>query len=123
MYRINVDDSRSLVEITLGGMMPLDEVAEYIGELRRQFVAHHLRQYVMVIDVTDMPIQAQDTIRAMGEHMVNMPKATAIAVVTGKSLARMQIRRLFKQPYARITATVAEARAWVLNGREPAIAA
>ena len=51
--------------------------------------------------------------------MATMPKAKALAVVTGDLLARMEVRRLFTQPYARITATVAEGRAWVIDGTEP----
>ncbi len=51
-----------------------------------------------------------------------MPKAAALAIVTGSSLARMQIKRLFTQPYARIVNTVEEGRAWVLSGTEPSSA-
>ena len=61
-----------------------------------------LTDYAMVIDVRDCPIQQQGVIKAMGEHMARMPKARAIAIVTGRSLAKMQVRRLFTQPYARI---------------------
>lgn len=121
MYTIKIDMPHNLVSVTLDGMMSLSEVVGYISELKRQFVVQRLRDYVMVIDVSDMPIQAQEMIYAMGQHMATMPKARALAIVTGKSLARMQIRRLFKQPYARITATVDEGRAWVLHGTEPAI--
>ncbi|WP_143090214.1 hypothetical protein [Sphingomonas rubra] len=46
-----------------------------------------MRDYVMAIDVSDMPIQAQEMIHAMGQHMATMPKARALAIVTGKSLA------------------------------------
>ena len=83
-------------------------------------IAHRLRSYTMVIDVSECPIQSQDMILAMGKHMAEMPKARALAIVTGSSLARMQVRRLFTQPYARVTSTVAEGRAWVIDGVEPA---
>jgi hypothetical protein len=100
-------------------MMTVEEVASYIAELQRQFIVHRLRNYVMIIDVSACPIQAQDVVTAMGKHMVAMPKARAIAVVTGSSLARMQVRRLFTQPYARITRSVEDARKWVLESIEP----
>lgn len=122
MYRITVDRATEVVEVTLGGMMPPDEVAAYIADVRRTLVANGLRHYAMVIDVSDCPIQSQDIVRSMGEHMASMPRARALAIVTGSSLARMQVRRLFKQPYARITATLAEGRDWVLHGTEPAVA-
>jgi len=121
MFDIKIDQAQQLVEVRLDGLMGVDEVTEYINELRRQFIANRLRSYVMVIDVSAMPIQTQDMIRTMGEHMAGMPKARAIAVATGSSLARMQIRRLFTQSYARITSTVEQGRAWVMDGVEPPV--
>jgi hypothetical protein len=121
MYRIAVDARRGLVEVVLSGMLSLDETATYINDLRRSFVVNKLQpNYAMVIDVSACNIQAQDMIKAMGEHMAAMPKARAIAIVTGSSLARMQVRRLFTQPYARIVSTQEEALAWVKDGVEPA---
>jgi hypothetical protein len=99
--------------------MTVDEVDAYIAELKCQLTAHRLSSYAMVIDVTDCLIQSQDMIRAMAVHMATMPKARALAVVTSSSLARLQIRRLFTQPYARVAATIAEGRAWLLSGSEP----
>lgn len=119
MYKIEVDGQHGVVNVTLTGMMSLDEVAAYIADVRRACVAHRLRDYAMVIDVRDCPIQQQDTIRAMGEHMASMPKARALAIVTGRSLAKMQIRRLFTQAYARIVDTIAEGQAWVVHREEP----
>ena len=119
MYSIEVDTQASLVEVTLGGIMCVDEVGAYIADLRRTFIAHKLRSYAMLIDVTGCTIQSQDMIVSMAEHMAAMPKARAIAIVTGSSLARMQVRRLFTQDYARIVATPADGRAWVVSGIEP----
>jgi len=119
MYKIKVDKLNGLVEVELGGLMPTEEVAAYMHDLKLQFALNGLRSYSMVIDVSRCPIQSQDMIRAMGEHMAEMPKARALGVVTGSSLARMQVRRLFTQAYARITETVSEAREWVLHGVEP----
>ncbi|RYE99533.1 MAG: hypothetical protein EOO77_35380 [Oxalobacteraceae bacterium] len=119
MYTIKVDKRLGLVEANLGGMMTTEEVATYVADLKRAFIEHRLHSYAMVIDVSSCPIQSQDMIQAMGQHMATMPKARALAIVTGSSLARMQVRRLFTQPYARITANVCEGRSWVLYGTEP----
>lgn len=121
MYDIHIDRTHNLVEATLGGMMTIDEVAAYIVDLKRAFVMNKLHSYSMIVDVTNCPIQQQSMIQAMGSHMATMPKATALAVVVGSSLARMQVRRLFTQPYARIVSTTEEGRAWVLSGTEPTI--
>jgi TusA-related sulfurtransferase len=121
VFGIAVDAARGLVEVTLAGLLEPSEAADYIARVRKAFVVHGLRSpYAMVIDVSACPIQAQVTIAALREHMAEMPKAHALAIVAGDSLARMQIRRLFTQPYARVVATQAEAHAWVLSGIEPA---
>lgn len=101
-------------------MLSIDRTGAYMTDLRRALVGNRLRpDYAMVIDVQECNIQAQDMIEAMSEHMVSMPKAKAIAIVTGSSLARMQIRMLFTQPYARIVSTQEEAQAWIHSGVEP----
>lgn len=118
MYSIRIDSQQGVIDVALTGMMSVDEVADYVRDLRREIVAHRMRAYAMVIDLTDCPIQSQDVIGAIGRHMADMPKA--LALVTGSSLARMQVRRLFTQPYARVVATRAEGWAWVTAGVEPA---
>lgn len=120
MYDIQVDRKCAVINVTLSGLMTSQEVDAYIADLKKGFVSNGLRTYAMVIDVSACPIQPQDVIARMGEHMAAMPKAHALAVVTGSSLAKMQIRRLFKQSYARIVSTVAEGRSWVYSGEEPA---
>jgi len=120
MYEINVDREHGVVEVELSGMMTLAEVSEYISDLREAFVRNTLTNYSLLIDVTRCPVQQQEVIQAMGVHMATMPKARSIALVTGSSLARMQIRRLFTQSYSRIVGAIAEGRAWVIEGLEPA---
>lgn len=120
MHQITVTPSNNLVDITLSGLMSPDDVRTYIADLTHQMVKGRLSAgYRMIIDVSDCPIQTQDMINTMASHMSGMLKAGAIAIVTGSSLARMQVRRLFHQPYARVVGTPAEARAWVLSGMEP----
>lgn len=119
MHDIRVDARLRLVEATLAGMLTVDGVTSYVGQLQQAFVANRLRDYVLIVDIADCPIQSQDVVAALRTHMVAMPKASAIAIVTGSSLARMQVRRLFDQPYARIVGNREAARAWVLSGIEP----
>ncbi|SOB86720.1 SpoIIAA-like [Sphingomonas guangdongensis] len=120
MYDISIADADRLVVVRLGGLMSVEEVDRYMAELGRTMAAHRLTaDYRLIVDVIDCPIQTQAVIDRMREHMAAAPRAAAIAVVTASSLARMQIRRLFQQPYARVVSTLAEARAWVLKGEEP----
>lgn len=53
MYRIEVDAANGVVEATLGGLMSVEEVTAYIGELRSTIASHRLDSYAMVIDVSD----------------------------------------------------------------------
>jgi len=122
MHAITVDSPHQLIEVVLSGTMTVAETSAYMADLRAAMGRHRLEAgYRMVIDVSGCTIQTQDMVQAMGGHMAAMPKAAALAVVTASPLARMQVRRLFTQPYARIAATREEGRAWVLLGREPAV--
>jgi len=124
MYRITARPESNLIEIELGGLMTTDEVAAYIAELRRAFAAGRFRAgYLILIDVDACTIQSQEMIAAMREHMGTMPKARRIAMVTGSSLARMQVRRLMTQSYARIFENGEAAREWLLSPPDDAQAA
>lgn len=56
---------------------------------------------------------------AMGRRMASMPRARAVAIVSLSQLARLQIRRLFTQAYARCVSSVEEGRKWIVDGIEP----
>ena len=114
MYRIVFEPGDRTILVTLGGMMSVAEVGEYIAELRRSFIAHRFRPgYAILIDVRDCTIQSQTMIEAMRDHMGGFPKAAAIAMIAGSELARMQIRRLMTQPYVALFDTCADGRAWL----------
>jgi len=120
MHSITVDSAHRLIEVVLAGTLTVAETDAYMTDLRSTMLRHGLRRdFAMVIDVGGCTIQTQDMIRAMGEHMATMPKARALAVVTESQLARLQVRRLFTQSYARVVSTREEGRAWVIDGREP----
>lgn len=120
MHHVAIEPSSATVEVTLSGLMSPGEVDAYMIDLRQAIACHRLdAHYGIVVDVTGCTIQTQDVIRTMGAHMATMPRARAIAIVATSSLARMQIRRLFVQDYARIVATREQARGWVIDGREP----
>jgi len=115
MYQIETDRRRNLIAVTLGGMLSVGEVAAYIAELRERFRAERFTAgYRILIDVDACCIQSQAMIEAMREHMVRFPKASRIAMATGSSLARMQVKRLMTQPYARVFESRAEGLAWLV---------
>lgn len=124
MYQIMARPELNLLEVDLGGLMSVAEVGEYMAALRSAFVASRLRAgYRLLIDVSRCPVQSQEMVGAMRAHMGGFPKAGRIAMVVGSSLAKMQVRRLMTQSYARIFTDALEARDWVLSPEQDTAAA
>jgi Flp pilus assembly protein TadB len=48
-----------------------------------------------------------------------MRNARALAIVTGTTLVRLQVRRMFNQPFTRFATSYDDALAWVVSGIEP----
>lgn len=122
MYKITVDRGHALVKIEMRAMLDVDDSARLVSELIAQITEARLESYALILDIAHCPIQSQEMIAAMGQHLVRMQRVRAIAVVTGAMLARMQVRRIFSQPFTRFTATYDEGLRWVLSGIEPGTA-
>jgi len=127
MYHITFVASRQLISVKLTGLFSAGEVERYVADLRDRFLRHRFKAgYLMLIDTSECTIQPQDVLLALQEHMASFPKASRIAVVTGSSLARMQVRRVMHQPYLRIVATAREGHQWLFaseDAAEPAVSA
>lgn len=119
MYKIVIDRQHALVRLDMTGMLSRADADRLVAELVAQIAAARLPSYAFIIDVSRSPVQAQDMIAAMGEHLAKMKNARALAIVTGATLVRLQVRRIFDQPFARFTNTYDQALAWVLSGIEP----
>lgn len=119
MYSITVDRADALVNLQLYGMLTVADTNMLVTDLIQQITDAKLDSYGMIIDVSRCPVQSQDMVNAMGQHLTRMRRARALAVVTGTMLARLQVRRIFSQPFARFTSTLEEARNWVVLGIEP----
>ena len=119
MDQIKARGAASPIEVRLMGLMSRAGIAACAGDMRQAVIAFCLREYAMIVDLTDRPIQPHTNIAAMVENMAKMPRARAIAIVMGSSPVRIQARRLFAQRHARITDTLAKGRVWALEGTEP----
>ena len=123
MYKIVVDRPHSLVRIDMEGMLSPAEADRLVGDLIARITAAGMPSYALIIDVSRCPAQAQDMIATMGAHMSKMKHARALALVTGTMLVRLQVRRIFDQPFTRFAETYDEALAWVVSGIEPGASA
>ncbi|WP_294300735.1 hypothetical protein [uncultured Sphingomonas sp.] len=119
MYKIVVDSAHSLIRLDMDGMLSPAEADRLVADLIGRIAAERMTGYGLIIDVSRCPVQAQDIIAAMRGHLGRMRNARAVAVVAGSMLGRLQLQRLFDQPFARIVDSYDEARAWVLSGQEP----
>lgn len=119
MYKLVVDRTHSLVKLDMEGMLTPADADRLVGDLMAKIAEAQLTSYALIIDVSRCPVQAQDMIAAMSEHLKHMKNARALAIVTGTMLVRLQVRRIFDQPFTRFTRTYKEALAWVLTGAEP----
>lgn len=121
MFDVTIDQARRLVRTRVVGFLTLSEVETSLPALRARLLAEQLSGgYLLMIDTMHATPQSQEVIAALQRHMAKFLKAARIAVVNGSALARMQVRRMMTQPYARIVGTQAEAEAWLLDGVEPA---
>jgi len=122
MFQMTVDTDRALVDVLVRGLIAGDEAARYVAELNQAMVAlQSASSYVMFFHVVDAPIQPQETVAMMTSQKATMRKARAIAILTGSSPVRMQIRRLFTQPYVRLVESRDEGLAWIFDGIDPSL--
>lgn len=119
MYKITVDRGHALVKIEMRAMLDVADSARLVSELIAQITEARLESYALILDISQCPVQSQEMIAAMGQHLTLMKRVRAIAIVTGTMLARLQVRRIFSQPFTRFTSTYDEALRWVLSGAEP----
>lgn len=95
MYKITVDSSCSIIEVVVAGLLSLDEVLAYCAEVEPLIAKCAAKAgYRMLIDLSECAIQTQEVVGAFLTHAARMPKARASAIITGRSIIRMQIRRV-----------------------------
>lgn len=119
MYKIIIDQAHTLVRLDIEGMVSTAEADRLVDDLIAQITAAQLASYALIIDVARCPVQTQDMVATMRARLPEMKRVRALAVVTGTTLARLQVRRVFQQPFVRFTETYEDARAWTLSRIEP----
>ena len=76
MYRIEVDTPRRLVEVTLSGMLSVEEVGRYMSDLRAQIDAAGIAtDYVITVDVSTGILQPVVSVLspAIGQLLLTYP--------------------------------------------------
>jgi len=115
-YRITTDDARCLLRIELGGFFEADDLAALAAE--KALAIGRMRcgrnRHVTLCDVSACKIQTGD-IAEMFAGMIADPafQSRRLAIVTGSSLARLQVRRMLERADAACFSDVASAEAWL----------
>ncbi|MBY0300975.1 MULTISPECIES: hypothetical protein [Sphingomonas] len=120
MYKIVVDRTHTLIRLDVTGMLTAAVADQLAGDMIARVMEAQLESYVLIIDISRCPVQSQDIIGLIGGHLTKMKRARGVAIVTGSTLVRLQLRRIFDQPFTRFAATHAEALDWLLSAKEPA---
>ena len=115
-FRIATDDSRCLLRIELGGFFEAADVVALAGE--RAMAIGRMRcgrnRHVTLCDVSACKIQAQDVTEVFAAMIADPAfQSRRLAIVTGSSLARMQVRRMLQRDGAAYFDDVASAEAWL----------
>lgn len=104
-----------LIVTTLAGFFTPGQVAVYAREaealIARCRSAHD--DYRILIDISKCAIQTQDVTAAFGRHVARVPRSRRVAVVTRRSIIRMQIRRIVARPELAVFDQVGDALSWL----------
>lgn len=121
MFKISVDQPRNLVEIAVEGFLDEAEVSSLCGELGARIETEGMRpgSFLIKIDVTKLLIQSQEVI-ALSNHVIQDARLSPrkMAFCTGRSLYRMQARRLDFPFPAQLFDTSQEALAWLFDDED-----
>jgi hypothetical protein len=117
-YSFDIDQSRRIVRIKLGGFFGAGEVARFAEAQARAYASlpHDSERHLTLCDISDCKIQLQEVVDGF-RRLIEDPKRMSrrIAFVTGNSPARMQIRRLATRDNARVFDCAVEAELWLLS--------
>ena len=117
-FSINIEVSRDLMRVTLGGFFEVAKLASVSEQLRR--AKAQLRcapnQHVALIDVRGMSIQPQDSISTF-ERIIREPGLVArkLAFVVPHTLLRTQVKRAASSRDAAYFDSVEAAEHWLFG--------
>lgn len=120
-YSIEVEPSRDLVRIRMGGFFALEDIEGFL-EVRR--VAHRdlncgPNRHVTLNDIRDMKIQSQEIVDAFREMLADPAyRSRRLAFVASPTLARTQLGRALASRDARCFEDFWSAEAWLFAAEE-----
>ncbi|HEX8415552.1 MAG TPA: hypothetical protein VF637_16980 [Sphingomicrobium sp.] len=115
-FEITVDVASRLVRLKVGGLFTLDDVQAFAAEQRAAYakLGTARGRHRTLCDVSECKIQLQEVFAAF-RQLLDDPwlMSERMAFVTGRSPAKMQVRRLISRDTCRFFDGVREAEQWL----------
>jgi len=113
-YSLKLCPPGDLILTTLSGFFTVAGAAAYAVEAEQLIKRTALQNggYRLIIDVSGCSIQPQDVIAAFSAHVTAVPRARRLAVVTGSSIIRMQMRRIIGRSDIAMFESATDALIW-----------
>lgn len=115
---IDIEPSRRLIRMTLGGFFTLDDVRRLDVERRRALSALNcgLNEHLTLCDVVACELSTPEVVAALQSVIGNpMFRSKRCAMVIRGALARLQARRAVQRADVAMFESHPEAEAWLLN--------
>lgn len=116
LFTIAAHPRRKLLRVTLQGFFTVEEVGAFARAAQEAVASMGCRtgDWVHICDISEMKLQSQEVAEAF-TRVVNQPerRSRKLAIVTGQSPVRMQIKRVLTRPDAGVFKTALEAERWV----------
>lgn len=118
-FSVLVDRRRGALRVSMGGFFGPADVARFAEEVQCKLALLGLapNAHLMLCDVRQMKIQAQDIVAAFSQIVGNPRyRSKRLAFVTGSSLSRLQAQRLPAREGVAYFGDLAAAEAWLFDG-------
>ena len=119
MFDIVVEPEHKLIRANLHGFFDPATVAQFGRAVQMASAGMGCRsgEHLLLVDTTGCTLQAQEVVGAFQALITDSPlKSKRIAIVTGGSLSRMQVRRILVRDQALMFDDADDAEYWVING-------
>jgi hypothetical protein len=116
VFTIAAHPRRKLLRVALQGFFTVEQVAWFARSAQEAVAGMGCRSgdWVHICDISDMKVQSQEVAEAF-TRFINHPerRSRKLAIVTGQSPVRMQIKRVLACSDAGVFKTVMEAERWI----------
>jgi len=115
-FSVHTQADRGLLILELSGFFTVEEVAAFAAarDTALATLGTPPNRHVTLCDVSECKIQPQDIVETFRAMLIDPKVAAArLAIVTGSSLARMQVRRLVDRPNLAFFTARREAERWL----------